>query len=106
MVRDSGSIAGGYADDLLRRGESGQHLADTVLAQGAHAELAGALAELGVVSPLRRAGLTKDEVRALGRSVGVSLADKPSFSCYAVHAPAGQPLTEEALHQVTALFDA
>ena len=65
-----------------------------------------ALAELGVVSPLRRAGLTKDEVRALGRSVGVSLADKPSFSCYAVHAPAGQPLTEEALHQVTALFDA
>ena len=59
-----------------------------------------ALAELGVVSPLRRAGLTKDEVRALGRSVGVSLADKPSFSCYAVHAPAGQPLTKEVLHQV------
>ena len=59
-----------------------------------------ALAELGVVSPLRRAGLTKDEVRALGRSMGVSLADKPSFSCYAVHAPAGQPLTKEVLHQV------
>ena len=65
-----------------------------------------ALAELGVVSPLRRAGLTKDEVRALGRSAGVSLADKPSFSCYAVHAPAGQPLTEEALRQVAASFGA
>lgn len=65
-----------------------------------------ALAELGVVSPLRRAGLTKDEVRALGRSVGVSLADKPSFSCYAVHAPAGQPLTKEVLHQVAASFGA
>ena len=65
-----------------------------------------ALAELGVVSPLRRAGLTKDEVRALGRSVGVSLADKPSFSCYAVHAPAGQPLTEEALRQVAVSFGA
>ena len=63
-----------------------------------------ALAELGVVSPLRRAGLTKDEVRALGRSVGVSLADKPSFSCYAVHAPAGQPLTKEVLRQVAASF--
>ena len=65
-----------------------------------------ALTELGVVSPLRRAGLTKDEVRALGRSVGVSLADKPSFSCYAVHAPAGQPLTKEVLHQVAASFGA
>ena len=65
-----------------------------------------ALAELGVVSPLRRAGLTKDEVRALGRSVGVSLADKPSFSCYAVHAPAGQPLTKEVLRQVAASFGA
>lgn len=65
-----------------------------------------ALAELGVISPLRRAGLTKDEVRALGRSVGVSLADKPSFSCYAVHAPAGQPLTKEVLRQVAASFGA
>ena len=65
-----------------------------------------ALAELGVVSPLRRAGLTKDGVRALGRSVGVSLADKPSFSCYAVHAPAGQPLTKEVLRQVVASFGA
>ena len=65
-----------------------------------------ALAELGVVSPLRRAGLTKDGVRALGRSVGVSLADKPSFSCYAVHAPAGQPLTKEVLRQVAASFGA
>ena len=65
-----------------------------------------ALAELGVVSPLRRSGLTKDEVRALGRSAGVSLADKPSFSCYAVHAPAGQPLTKEVLHRVAASFGA
>ncbi len=58
-----------------------------------------ALAELGVVSPLRRAGLTKDEVRVVGRSLGVSLADKPSFSCYAVHAPEAQLLTEEVLRQ-------
>ena len=65
-----------------------------------------ALVELGVISPLRRAGLTKDEVRALGRSAGVSLADKPSFSCYAVHAPAGQPLTKEVLRQVAASFGA
>ena len=63
-----------------------------------------ALAELDVVSPLRRAGLTKDDVRAVGRGVGVSLADKPSFSCYAVHVPAGQPLTEEVLRETAARF--
>lgn len=63
-----------------------------------------ALAELGVVSPLRRAGLVKEQVRELGRKVGVSLADKPRFSCYAVHAPAGQPLTLQVLREVAASF--
>ena len=63
-----------------------------------------ALAELDVVSPLRRAGLTKDQVRAVGRSVGVSLADKPSFSCYAVHAPAGERLTAAVLEETAARF--
>lgn len=63
-----------------------------------------ALAELNVSSPLRRAGLTKDEVRALGRSIGVSLADKPRFSCYAVHAPEGEPLTDQVIRQVAASF--
>jgi pyridinium-3,5-biscarboxylic acid mononucleotide sulfurtransferase len=63
-----------------------------------------ALAELGVVSPLRRAGLVKEQVRELGRKVGVSLADKPRFSCYAVHAPAGQPLTPQVLREVAASF--
>lgn len=63
-----------------------------------------ALAELKVASPLRRAGLSKDDVRALGRSIGVSMADKPNFSCYAVHAPAGQRLTEEVLREVAASF--
>ena len=63
-----------------------------------------ALAELGVVSPLRRAGLTKDQVREVGRSAGVSLAHKPSFSCYAVHAPAGEPLTAAVLEETAARF--
>ena len=63
-----------------------------------------ALAELGVVSPLRRAGFSKDDVRALGRGIGVSMADKPSFSCYAVHAPAGQRLTEQVLREVAISF--
>ena len=64
-----------------------------------------ALAELGVVSPLRRAGLSKDEVRAMGQRLEVSLARKPRFSCYAVHAPQGEPLTQEVIARVAASFE-
>ena len=53
-----------------------------------------ALAELGVVSPLRRAGMTKDDV---SRELGPFTADKPSFSCIAVHVGAGRPVTAQAL---------
>ena len=58
-----------------------------------------ALRELGVVSPLRRAGLTKDQIRAASTKLGLFTADKPSFSCLAVHAPTGQTLTPEVLAQ-------
>ena len=58
------------------------------------------LAEGGVVSPLRRAGMTKDQVRDASRKLGISTADKPSFSCWAVRVPQGQRITEEALRRV------
>lgn len=56
-----------------------------------------ALAELGVVSPLRRAAMTKAQVRAMARRLGVPTADKPRFSCLAVQVPTGEPLTEASL---------
>ena len=58
-----------------------------------------ALAELGVVSPLRRAGMTKDDVRAASRKLGIFTADKPSFSCLAVHSPKGERLTQAVLNE-------
>lgn len=58
-----------------------------------------ALAEMGVVSPLRRAGMTKDEVRAASRALGAPAAGKPSFSCLAVKVPAGEPLCDAALRK-------
>lgn len=61
-----------------------------------------ALAELGVASPLRRAGMTKDDVRSASRALGLFTADKPSFSCLAVHAPAGERLTQKALDDAAA----
>lgn len=58
-----------------------------------------ALAELGVVSPLRRAGMTKDDVRAASHALGLITAEKPSFSCLATAVPAGERLTEASLAQ-------
>ena len=48
-----------------------------------------ALAELGVVSPLRHLG--RRERRAARRVAQGCSADKPSFSCIAVHVGAGHP---------------
>lgn len=56
-----------------------------------------AMRELGVVSPLRDAGLSKDDVRALSRGLGLPTADKPSFSCYAVHVDEGRRITRDSL---------
>lgn len=39
--------------------------------------------ELGVRSPLHDVGLTKAEIRALSREMGLPTAEKPSFACLA-----------------------
>ena len=59
-----------------------------------------ALRELGVLSPLREAGLTKDEIRALSRERGLPTWQKPSLACLASRFPYGQRLTAEALARV------
>lgn len=59
-----------------------------------------ALSELGVVSPLRDAGFSKDCVRAASKLMGLSTADKPNFSCFATKVPAGSPIDQEALDRV------
>lgn len=56
-----------------------------------------ALAELGVLSPLRIAGMTKEAIRAESARAGLPSAEKPSFSCKAVALPERVPITEEAL---------
>ncbi len=61
---------------------------------------ARAVAELGVRSPLRDAGLTKAEIRALSRSFGLPTADKPSAACLASRFPYGERITDEGLDRV------
>ena len=59
-----------------------------------------AIQELGIRSPLREAGLSKEEIRALSREMGLHTWNKPSFACLASRIPYGEPLTAEALGRV------
>ena len=54
-----------------------------------------ALRELGVLSPLRDAGLGKTEIRILSAEMGLPTASKPSFACLATRFPYGECLTPE-----------
>ena len=54
-----------------------------------------ALEELGIESPLREAGLTKADIRALSKELGLPTWDKPSLACLATRISG--PLTAEAL---------
>ncbi len=58
-----------------------------------------ALGELGVRSPLRECGLTKDKIRALSREAGLITWDMPAYSCLATRIPSGVVLTEALLHR-------
>ncbi len=56
--------------------------------------------ELSVRAPLLEAGLGKREVRALARSIGLSVWDKPSSGCLATRIPYGQRITPGKLGMV------
>ena len=53
-----------------------------------------------VASPLHDAGLTKAEIRALSKMMGLPTADKPSFACLASRFPYGERITSAGLARV------
>ena len=59
-----------------------------------------AVAEQGIVSPLRKANLTKDEIRYLSKEMGLKTWNKPSFACLSSRFPYGQKITKEKLDMV------
>ncbi len=61
-----------------------------------------AAADHAVRSPLREAGLTKAEIRALSRERGLPTWNKPSMACLASRIPYGLPITRDALMQIEA----
>ena len=59
-----------------------------------------AIQELGVVSPLRKAELTKAEIRLLSEKLKLKAASKPSFACLATRLEYGDTITEEKLKMI------
>ena len=59
-----------------------------------------AVTELGVKSPLRKVGFTKQEIRELSRYLGLPTWSKASFACLASRFPYGEKITGEKLKMV------
>lgn len=59
-----------------------------------------ALDERGIVSPLREAGFTKEDIRSLSRRLDLPTADKPANACLASRFPYGESITMEKLERV------
>ena len=59
-----------------------------------------AVAELGVKSPLRHAGLTKEDIRALSKEMDLPTWDKQSFACLSSRFVYGETISEEKLGMV------
>ena len=56
--------------------------------------------ELGVRSPLLEAGLTKDDIRAASKQMGLPTWQKPAMACLASRVPYGQPIDAEKLSRI------
>ena len=69
---------------------------------GDHRPGAVAAGEHGVRAPLKEAGLTKADIRALAQYLGLPIWDKPAFACLGSRFPYGTEITPEKLAQVEA----
>jgi len=57
-------------------------------------------AEAGVRSPLKEAGLTKEEIRFFSKQMELPTANKQAFACLASRFPYGESITREKLGRV------
>ncbi|MBR9649334.1 ATP-dependent sacrificial sulfur transferase LarE [Clostridium tyrobutyricum] len=56
--------------------------------------------ELGIVSPLKEAKLTKDDIRIFSREMDLPTWNKPSFACLSSRFPYGNKITSKKLKMV------
>ncbi len=59
-----------------------------------------AIAELGISSPLKDSGLTKNDIRMLSKEAGLPTWDQPSAACLASRFAYGEKITEDGLIRV------
>lgn len=59
-----------------------------------------ALVELQVLSPLREAGMTKQQVRDYSKKAELFTWDKPAYACLATRIPTGTPISNELLEKI------
>ena len=88
-------------------GEAARAAGFSVLAEGSNLDDMGdyrpglrALTELGIKSPLREAGLTKADIRALSKQMDLPTWAKPSFACLSTRIPYGDTITAEKLDMI------
>ncbi len=61
---------------------------------------AKAAAEFQVRAPLKEAGLSKADIRAISAALGLPTADKPQMACLSSRIPYGEAVTEEKLSMI------
>lgn len=88
------------------------HALDAAVALGTNVDDLGdvrpgiaAALERGARMPLVEAGLTKPEIRALSRELGLRTWDKPQLACLSSRFPYGTQITPERLRRVDAFED-
>ena len=59
-----------------------------------------ALEELNIISPLKDAKLTKDEIRTLSKELNISTYNKAAFACLATRIPTNNKITKEKLRMI------
>ncbi len=59
-----------------------------------------AVRELNIKSPLKEAGMSKEDIRQISRHFGLSVWDKPACACLASRIAYGEEITEEKLNMI------
>ncbi len=80
---------------MIAYGENASDLGD-------HRPGARAAAEFQVRAPLKEAGLTKADIRALSAQLGLPTADKPQMACLSSRIPYGEAVTPGKLRMIEA----
>ncbi len=56
--------------------------------------------QMGIASPLLAAGLTKADIRAAAKAMGLPVWNKPAYACLSSRVPYGQAITPEKLSRI------